>query len=39
MSQGILEKMQIKPQVAVRKPVVFKLGEVKTLQVIDKRAS
>lgn len=37
MSEGILEKMQIKPQVAVRKPVVFKLGEVKTLQVLDKR--
>tara|TARA_Y100000816_G_scaffold280859_1_gene254731 strand:- start:12330 stop:15782 length:3453 start_codon:yes stop_codon:yes gene_type:complete len=37
MSQGILEKMQIKPQVAVRKPVVFKLGQVKTLQILDKR--
>ena len=37
MSEGILEKLQIKPQVAVRKPVVFKLGQVQTLQVIDKR--
>ena len=37
MSLEILEKMQVKPQVEVRKPVVFKLGQVKTLAVLDKR--
>ncbi len=37
MSLEILEKMQVKPQVEVRKPVIFKLGQVKTLAILDKR--